>query len=83
METKLTLKLNQEVIERAKGFAKEQQISLSKLIESYLDSITRKKETTPGEEITPLVESLLGVIPDSDTKDARKDYKDFLNKKYA
>jgi len=41
METKLILRLNDNVIERAKIYAKNQKISLSKMIESYLDSLTR------------------------------------------
>jgi predicted HicB family RNase H-like nuclease len=40
MDTKLTLKLNQAVIEKAKDFAKLQETSLSRLIENYLQRIT-------------------------------------------
>lgn len=46
METKLTLRLNEKVIERAKVYARIHNISLSKLIESYLDSISNQKEMT-------------------------------------
>jgi len=35
MNTKLTLDINKEVIEKAKDYAKRNRISLSKLIESY------------------------------------------------
>ena len=38
MDTKLTLRLNDNVIERAKIYARNHKISLSKMIESYLDS---------------------------------------------
>ena len=62
METKLTLRLNDGVIERAKIYAKSQRISLSKMIESYLDSLTREKDSEKKIPITPLVESLSGVI---------------------
>ena len=41
METKLTLRLNEKVIERAKIYARSHKFSLSKMIETYLDSITR------------------------------------------
>jgi len=37
METKLTLRLNDNVIKRAKVYARSHKISLSKMIESYLD----------------------------------------------
>jgi predicted HicB family RNase H-like nuclease len=44
METKLTLRLNDNVIKRAKVYARSHKISLSKMIESYLDSITKQNE---------------------------------------
>lgn len=80
MNTKLTLSLNKNIIEEAKSYAKENQISLSKLIENYLNSLvkTSQKETT---RISPLVESLTGVIS-SDT-DERKSYRDYLSEKYS
>ncbi len=61
MDKKLTLSLNQEIIERAKKFAKENNTSLSKMIESYFDSLTERKSK---DEIktTPLVKSLSGVV---------------------
>lgn len=80
MDTKLTLKLDQEIIEKAKKYAKSNDISLSKLIESYLTSLTKNKKSST--EITPLVESLSGVISldnDFDVKDA---YTDYLIEKY-
>jgi hypothetical protein len=82
METKLTLRLNESVIERAKNYARNHKISLSKMIEAYLDSITRQKETGKNISITPLVESLSGVIDLSSEFDYRKDYRDYLEKKY-
>ncbi|RAV29261.1 DUF6364 family protein [Sinomicrobium soli] len=60
MDKKLTLSLDQAVIEKAKVYARSNNISLSKLIESYLASLTKRTKRKP--EITPLVESLSGVI---------------------
>ncbi len=79
MDTKLTLKLDKQIIENAKIYAKEKKISLSKMIESYLQSITKDSEEMI--EITPFVKSLSGVIKLSD-EDYKKDYYDYLNKKY-
>jgi len=76
----LTLKLNKEVINQAKSYAKDRNTSLSKLIENYLQLITHKNKEKPV--ITPLVESLTGVI-DMKEKDYRKDYKNFLSQKYS
>lgn len=61
MDKKLTLSLNRNVIEKAKAYAKQYDTSLSKLIESYLDSLT-KDQTGNASHSTVLVESLSGVI---------------------
>jgi hypothetical protein len=82
METKLTLRLNDNVIKRAKIYARSQKISLSKMIESYLDNLTRKKENDNKISITPLVESLSGVINLPSNFDYKKEYGDYLTEKY-
>jgi hypothetical protein len=83
METKLTLKLNANAIERAKIYARSHKISLSKMIESYLDSITRQMEEEDKKfSITPLVGSLSGVIDLPAGFDYKKEYRDYLEKKY-
>jgi len=82
METKLTLRLNESVIERAKMYAKSRKISLSKMIEAYLDSLTRENETNKKTFITPLVESLSGVIDLPSDYDYKSDYVDYLIEKY-
>ncbi len=80
METKLTIRLKKKVIEKAKDYAQNHKISLSKMVESYLESVTepRKDEL----EITPLVESLSGVIHLSEDFDFKKDYYNYLTEKY-
>jgi hypothetical protein len=82
METKLTLKLNENVIERAKIYAHNHKISLSKMVESYLDSVTKQNEETKKISITPLVESLSGVIDLPADFDYKKEYRDYLEEKY-
>ena len=80
MDKKLTLSLDKSIIESAKDYAKSNDISLSKLIESYLTTLIKRKKSST--EITPLVESLSGVISldkDFDIKDA---YADYLIEKY-
>jgi dsDNA-specific endonuclease/ATPase MutS2 len=80
MNTKLTLRLNNYVIERAKIYAQKHKTSLSKMIESYLNSVTRQE--SENVEITPLVESLSGVIELPEDYDYRKEYPDHLSEKY-
>jgi len=80
MDTKLTLNVDKAVIEKAKEYARSQKISLSRLIESYLASLTSKKNKEI--EITPLVESLSGVIELEKDFDYKKGYTDYLIEKY-
>jgi len=81
MNSKLTLKLNSIVIARAKKYAKMHNTSLSKMIESYLDSVTKPGDS--GIEITPLVKSLSGVADLPSDYDYRRDYTDYLDQKYS
>ena len=80
MDSKLTLKLNESVIERAKQYAKENNVSLSRMIENYLQAVTVRKKNKII--VSPLVESLTGVI-ELENKNYRKDYTDFLSQKYS
>ncbi len=81
MDTKLTIKLNENVISRAKNYAKMRKTSLSKMIENYLDIVS--KPESEETEITPLVKSLSGVIKLPDNYDYKKDYAEFLTQKYS
>lgn len=80
MNTKLTLNIDEHVIEEAKFYAKNNSVSLSKLIENYLLSLT--KRSTEETKISPLVESLTGVIS-LESADYKKEYSDYLSKKYS
>jgi len=80
MDTKLTIRLKPNVIDRAKIFAKNNNISLSKIIEAYLDSLTKPKQVDV--EITPLVESLSGVIDLPKDYDYKEEYSNYLLEKY-
>lgn len=80
MDKKLTLSLKAEIIEAAKRYARSNEVSLSKLIESYLSSLTRKESEKA--EITPLVESLSGVISMKNDYDEKEEYTRYLIEKY-
>ncbi|WP_312345523.1 DUF6364 family protein [Chryseobacterium binzhouense] len=56
MVSKLTIKLDENVIERAKEYASKKKLSLSRLIENYLDSLTRSQDD--DFEISPFVKSI-------------------------
>jgi len=80
MDTKLTLKLEQAIIEKAKVYAKSHKTSLSQLIENYLLNITNEKKEE--EKITPLVKSLSGIMKLPSDLDLKKGYTDYLTEKY-
>ena len=80
MDSKLTLKLNVNIIEQAKQYAKKNNISLSRMVENYLQAITERENKEI--KISPLVESLTGVIQ-LEEKDYSKNYTDFLSQKYS
>lgn len=80
MDKKLTLSLNQSIIENAKRYAKSNNTSLSKLIESYLATLTKPK--AKKKDITPLVQSLSGIIDLPADFDEKEAYSKYLTEKY-
>jgi hypothetical protein len=81
MDAKLTLKLSSSVISNAKSYAKKKNTSLSQLVESYLNLLTDNKDD--NSEITPFVKSLSGAIPLPEGYDEKKEYQNYLAKKYS
>lgn len=81
MDTKLTLKLNQTVIENAKIYACNQKTSLSRLVESYLKALT-VNESKSEFEISPFVKSISTGKSLPNDLDYKNEYSDFLMEKY-
>ncbi len=81
MDTKLTLKLNQKIIEKAKEYASNKKMSLSRLIEAYLQSLTTENDTSEF-EISPFVKSIATGTEIPTDLDYKKDYSDYLMEKY-
>ena len=82
MDKKLTLSLNQKIIEKAKSYAKSNSTSLSKLIENYLNSLTISNLSDDKTESTPLVESLCGIIKLPEDFDFKTERAKYLLEKY-
>ena len=59
MNTKLTLTIEQAVIEKAKEYAKGKGRSLSDIVENYFKAIVKEKGTVKT-ELTPIADSLKG-----------------------
>ncbi|WP_035333961.1 DUF6364 family protein [Dokdonia sp. PRO95] len=82
MNTKLTLTIEREIIERAKNYAKEKNRSLSDIIENYLKTLTKEERKNKSKKLNPAVESLRGSFKMPKDMDYRKELKNRLEKKY-
>ena len=83
MDAKLTLKLDKEVIERAKRFARQYNTSLSKLVEHYFEQITQQDNNEDVTELTPLVRSLYGIASIEPEFDSETAYFEHLLEKHS
>ena len=72
---KLTLSVDKSVVLRAKLFAKQHSVSVSKLVEDYLDLITTP---LPTADQPPVLRSVRGMLKTGD----RGDYRTYLIKRH-
>ena len=82
MDAKLTLKLDKSVIDNAKKYAASQQRSLSRMIESYLKSLTDNKGSNDDFEISAFVKSMASGVQMPVDFDYKKEYGEYLAEKY-
>ncbi|MFN7539210.1 MAG: DUF6364 family protein [Bacteroidota bacterium] len=80
MTTKLTLTIDDGVIETAKKYAKMKGKSLSGLVENYLKTLSSLQEV--GGDISPAILKLKGVIQLPEQYDYKKELTTGLAKKY-
>jgi len=80
MQTKLTLRLNQELIRRAKAFAKTRGESVSQVVADFFASLEEPAPRKEQEEFTPIVRSLKGVLRGADV--AIEDHSRHLEERY-
>ncbi len=79
MQTKLTLRVEEAVIRRAKALAKNKGKSVSQMVSEYFTVLGAAHSEGP-ESLTPLVRSLKGVLRSA--KVDREDYRRHLEDKY-
>ena len=82
MNTKLTLTIEQEIIKRAKNYAKKKNRSLSDLIESYLKVLTNEEMEDKTQKLSPIIDSLKGSFKMPKNMDYKKELRNRLEKKY-
>lgn len=81
MNTKLTLTIEQTLIEKAKDYAKEKGRSLSDIVENYLKVIV-KEDGIIKTENTPITDALRGSFKAPADFDYKKELTNTLTKKY-
>ena len=79
MQTKLTLRLEDQLIEQAKSYASRAGKSVSQIVAEYFKLLTAEKvkQISPS---TPITQSLRGLLRES--KFDEKDYKKHLEEKH-
>lgn len=84
MNTKLTLTIEQEIIKKAKAYAKGKNRSLSDIIENYLKILTKEEQKEKAKKLNPIVKSLKGSfkMPETDM-DYKKELRNRLEEKYS
>jgi hypothetical protein len=81
MTTKLTLTLDDKVIQGAKRYARAKGRSVSELVESYFKSLT-EPDREPASELTPAVKSLMGSFRAPTNFDYKKILKEEKRRKF-
>ncbi|MCR4938956.1 MAG: DUF6364 family protein [Treponemataceae bacterium] len=77
MDAKLTLKLKEQSISRAKEYVSTIGTSLSSIVEDFFDGLTFNKESS-NFEYSPLVKELSGIIHLNENYDYKFDYTSYL-----
>ena len=81
MSTKLTLRLNEQVIEKAKKKARSRGVSLSRMVEDYFRSVAAQEAHEVRE--SPVLHEIAGVLSGKEgTAELRARYRKHLSEKY-
>jgi hypothetical protein len=81
MSTKLTLTIEESVIENAKQYARQTGTSLSNMVENYLKVVTTESVCAEP-ELSPIVKSLIGSFKAPENFDYKKELSKGLSGKY-
>jgi hypothetical protein len=75
MNTKLTLSMDEQVIRKTKAYARSRRTSISRLVESYLRSLSTEVDQDRI-ELAPITRSIAGMVARG--KRSTRPYKDIL-----
>lgn len=79
MNTKLTLKLNKNIIDRAKEYAALKNQSLSQLVEEYFQRLTTENDFK--EKLSPKIRKISGILKSENTN-YKLELENLLKEKY-
>lgn len=86
MQTKLTLRLDDALIEKAKAWAKDRRISLSQAVADLFAQLPEKKTRKTLSSLSPWTRSLIGAAARKGKaptdEEVRRDYLDYLAAKH-
>ncbi|MCC5918740.1 MAG: hypothetical protein JJU02_15575 [Cryomorphaceae bacterium] len=82
MNTKLTLTIEQDIIQRAKKYAKDQNRSLSDIVENYLKALTKEEKKEDSKPLNPIVKSLKGSFRMPKNFNYKKELRKRIEEKY-
>ena len=80
MTTKLTLTVEEGVIQKAKSYAKHTGRSLSELVENYLETLT--EENKDINQLSPKLKKLVGVVKLPTDFDEKKELNAYYEAKH-
>lgn len=80
MATKLTLTVEERIIEKAKSYAKQTGRSLSELVENYLGTLV--EENKDLKQVSPKLKKIIGSVKLPDDFDEKKELAAYFEKKH-
>lgn len=79
MQTKLTLRMDEKLVDQAKTVAKLQGKSVSQIVADYFVALSANEPPTVSKHL-PVTQSLRGLMANTDV--SREDYRDHLTQKF-
>ena len=76
-KTKLTLRVDEPIVEAAKAYARQHNTSLSKLVSEYLRALVREEGSSAQ---TPILQELTNILP---AETSTQEYYTHLEDKYG
>jgi hypothetical protein len=78
MNTKLTLRMEEEIVRKAKNEARQRGKSVSRMVAEYFDSLGPRTEAS--DVLPPITSSLIGIL--NGRPQSEEDYRRHLREKY-